>query len=112
MDTERFAERLTTLRAELLERHERLDDHLHHRDGPVSADFEEQATERHNDDVVAALDDSVRSELRAIDAALERIESGRFGLCGRCGKAIERARLEAIPYATTCVGCKESAPSR
>ncbi len=110
MNTERFAERLSALRTELLKRHERLDDHLHHRGGPVSADFEEQATERHNDDVVAALDGSVRNELLAIDAALERIESGRFGVCGVCGEAIEGARLEAIPYATTCVGCKESAP--
>ena len=108
MNTERFAEKLRALRAELLERHERLDGHLHHRDGPVSADFEEQATERHDDEVVAALDDSVRSELQAIDAALDRIEAGRFGVCGLRGEAIEDARLEAIPYATTCVGCKEA----
>ncbi len=110
MNTERFAEQLNALRTELLERHERLDNHLHHRDGPVSADFEEQAAERHDDDVVAALDDTVRNELLAIDTALARIESGRFGVCGVCGEAIESARLEAIPYATTCVGCKESAP--
>jgi RNA polymerase-binding protein DksA len=110
MNTERFAEQLRALRAELLERHERLDGHLHHRGGPVSADSEEQATERHDDDVVAALDDSVRDELLAIDAALARIESGRFGVCGLCGEAIENARLEAIPYATKCVGCKEAPP--
>lgn len=106
MSTERFGEQLRALRAELLERHERLDGHLQHRDGPVSADSSEQATERSNDDVVAALDDVVRDELSAIDAALERIDNGNFGVCGVCGQAIEPARLEAIPYATACVGCK------
>lgn len=108
MDTQPFAEQLKALRAELVARHERLDGHLQHRDGPVSADAAEQAVERHNDDVVAALDDGVRHELLAIDAALERIDSGNFGICGICGQAIEPARLAAIPYATACVGCKEA----
>ncbi len=108
MNTERFAEQLRALRAELLARHERLDGHLQHRDGPVSADSSEQAIERSNDDVVAALDDVVRDELSSIDAALERIERGNFGVCGVCGQAIESARLEAIPYATACVGCKNA----
>ncbi len=109
MNTEHYAEQLRALRADLLARHERLDGHLHHRDGPVSADSTEQATERLNDDVVAALDDGVRRELFAIDAALERIDSGSFGICSVCGNAIEPARLEVIPYATACVGCKEAA---
>ena len=34
-----------------------------------------------------------------------RIEEGRYGTCGNCGKAIPKARLEAIPYALLCVKC-------
>jgi len=107
MKSDRFATKLRALRAELLERHQRLDEHIHHRDGPVSADFEEQATERHDDEVVAALDDGVKAELGAIDAALSRIENGHFGICAGCGSEIEIPRLEAVPFATACTACME-----
>ncbi|TVQ39619.1 MAG: TraR/DksA family transcriptional regulator [Spirochaetaceae bacterium] len=37
--------------------------------------------------------------LRLIEAALSRIENGRYGICMKSGKVIPRERLEAIPYA-------------
>ncbi|MDR1179181.1 MAG: TraR/DksA family transcriptional regulator [Spirochaetales bacterium] len=46
--------------------------------------------------------------LKAIDAALSRIENGRYGLCIRCNKKIPVERLTAIPYALMCVECKTS----
>jgi len=47
-----------------------------------------------------------RDELKEIDAALERVEEGTFGLCEICGKPISRRRLQAMPYARLCVECK------
>jgi DnaK suppressor protein len=44
-------------------------------------------------------------ELRDIDDALVRIEQGRFGHCARCGGAIGRHRLRAIPEARHCMAC-------
>ena len=41
-----------------------------------------------------------------IDEALLRIESGSYGLCEDCDKAIPRARLEALPFANVCVECQ------
>lgn len=41
-------------------------------------------------------------------AALRRIEAGTFGKCEACGKAIAKARLEAMPYARYCVACAET----
>jgi DnaK suppressor protein len=38
---------------------------------------------------------------------LERIEDGSYGSCEECGVKIPKARLNAIPYATTCVKCAE-----
>jgi RNA polymerase-binding transcription factor DksA len=38
--------------------------------------------------------------------ALDRIAEGNYGICKQCGKKIERARLDAIPYATYCVPCE------
>ncbi|HKB05437.1 MAG TPA: TraR/DksA C4-type zinc finger protein [Gemmataceae bacterium] len=42
---------------------------------------------------------------REVLAALERIDRGTFGKCERCGNAIPKGRLEAIPYTRTCVRC-------
>ena len=36
----------------------------------------------------------------------ERIEDGTFGTCRTCGRAIDPARLEALPYTTQCIDCK------
>jgi YteA family regulatory protein len=49
-----------------------------------------------------------RETLREIDAALERIENGTYGICTVSGKPIPLERLEAIPYAATL---KEHAPA-
>lgn len=46
--------------------------------------------------------------LADIVAALERIEAGTYGACEHCGKAIAVARLEARPYARTCIDCAAS----
>jgi len=47
------------------------------------------------------------SEVAAIDAALERLKDGTFGLCQRCGLAISAGRLQAQPSAATCLACQE-----
>ena len=46
--------------------------------------------------------------LRAIEAALSRIENDRYGLCAKCNKKIPQERLTAIPYALMCIDCKTS----
>lgn len=46
-------------------------------------------------------------ELANIDAALERIREGTYGICEGCEKRIPVARLQAIPYARLCVKCQQ-----
>lgn len=49
---------------------------------------------------------------KEVDDALDRIDSGAFGICERCQAAISARRLRALPYARYCVRCereKESA---
>lgn len=43
--------------------------------------------------------------LHKVEHALRRIEAGGYGVCEVCGEAIPVARLEVLPYATTCVTC-------
>ncbi|HWN81648.1 MAG TPA: TraR/DksA C4-type zinc finger protein [Candidatus Udaeobacter sp.] len=45
--------------------------------------------------------------LADIDAALERMEAGTYGVCAGCGGDIGFKRLAAMPSATRCIACKE-----
>ena len=50
---------------------------------------------------------NARRILVQVDDALKRIDSGDYGMCERCGEPIEMGRLEALPYATLCLSCKQ-----
>ena len=52
------------------------------------------------------LEEAAQERLKETEAALERIESGSFGLCTSCGSEITSERLEAIPWASFCIDCK------
>ena len=53
----------------------------------------------------AALLEAARAQVAAVDAALERVAQGRYGVCEVCGEPIGAERLAARPAATTCVHC-------
>ncbi len=47
-----------------------------------------------------------REELRAIEEAIEKIETGLYGVCERCEKTIGTKRLQALPLASYCRDCQ------
>ena len=51
---------------------------------------------------------SEREELKAIDSALEKIETGTYGSCENCEDEIPRSRLKVIPHARLCISCQRS----
>ena len=50
--------------------------------------------------------DRERKLIAKIKEALERIESGTFGICEVCGEEITEERLKARPVTTLCIDCK------
>ncbi|GAA3808858.1 TraR/DksA family transcriptional regulator [Nocardioides panacisoli] len=54
---------------------------------------------------IGALVRQVRSSLAEVDAAVERLEAGTYGVCEVCGAPIGDGRLEARPVARTCIRC-------
>ena len=56
-----------------------------------------------------ALVGNLRTELREVERALDKIDAGRYGICERCGNPIGEDRLDAIPWATLCIDCKRKA---
>ena len=53
--------------------------------------------------------DGVRRELAEVEAALDRIEKGRYGNCLSCGGPMGLQRLRAIPEARYCIACSGQA---
>ena len=54
---------------------------------------------------VDALVRQARARLAEVDAALARLDAGTYGLCERCGRPVDEARLEARPEARHCIDC-------
>jgi RNA polymerase-binding transcription factor DksA len=59
---------------------------------------------------IDALVRQAKDQVVELDAALERLAAGTYGVCERCGGAIGAARLEARPAARTCIRCAATSP--
>jgi RNA polymerase-binding transcription factor DksA len=94
--------RLIARRAELTHQMEIIERDL---DKPAPKDSEDAASERQGDEVLESLGAHDATEVRAIDAALARMDNGTYGLCAKCGEDIAPARLEAVPTTPLCRNC-------
>lgn len=98
-----------TIRAKLQSQKEVLEQRLerigesHRR--PLESDSKERAAQLENQEVVDALGNEARLELRQISAALARIETGEYGICDECGDPIGEDRLLVYPHADKCIEC-------
>ena len=59
-----------------------------------------------------SLENNIRDLLGKIGKALARLDDGTYGICERCGKPIEKARLKALPYANLCIKDKQAESRR
>ena len=81
-------------------------------DGELSSAAGDQHLADHASEMVdRELDESLEENagelVRDIDRALEKIADGTYGTCERCGTTIPQARLDAVPYATLCLSCRQ-----
>lgn len=81
----------------------------HWRDGGYTDDSADTGTATFERERAQSLAINARRILVQVDDALKRIDSGDYGKCERCGEQIEVGRLEALPYATLCLSCKQLA---
>lgn len=100
------------VRSNLIEMLEDLDDRLtritndvKHQEEPLDKDFEEQAIQAENDEVLDSLGNAARKEIDLVKQAIARIDSGEYGICQVCGEPIREERLKAIPYSCMCIKC-------
>ena len=103
---QRLLERAAELRADI--RRELLKHNAEH-----YADLAGEITDRSEESVADLLVDVNLAEisrdvdeLRDVEAALERVGDGSYGVCAECGANIEHDRLTAVPAASRCYGCQ------
>lgn len=65
----------------------------------------DMGTDNYEQEFTLSLLENEESTLGAVEAALERIESGVYGDCAECGRIIPKTRLNAIPFTSYCVKC-------
>ncbi len=68
-------------------------------------DIGDEAANIYNKQVLLSLNENERVRLQEVDEALDRIESGTYGICEECGGPISLKRLEVRPVAKYCVPC-------
>jgi RNA polymerase-binding transcription factor DksA len=61
------------------------------------------ATAMYDRELDEGLEEGARDTLAEIDAALQRIEDGTYGICEGCSKPIGAERLTAIPWTRLCI---------
>lgn len=107
IEEQKLRDFLVSKQKELSTRLEALEQESSRRDNPLSADFEEQATEREGEDVLNQQTNIARVELAEIKQAIDRLQAGTYGVCGECGDPIPLARLKVMPMAMYCTDCQE-----
>jgi len=75
-------------------------------------DFADVASDDVDRKMIEALGTVDLKRLRSIEAALVRIQQGRYGSCLKCSKKIPQERLVALPYAVMCIECQKNEERR
>ena len=72
----------------------------------VFADPADRATAESDRSFTLRIRDRERRLIRKIQAALQRIDDGSYGICEECGEGIGVPRLKARPVTKLCINCK------
>ncbi|MCA9123055.1 MAG: TraR/DksA family transcriptional regulator [Planctomycetaceae bacterium] len=75
----------------------------------TSGDVVDFALDSAQDEISSQLAEVESRELAQIEGALELMRQGTYGVCEGCDKPIPLARLQALPYAATCIECQREA---
>lgn len=74
-------------------------------------DWEDLAADQSAAALLDSLGEADRIAIARIQASIERIDRGTYGICLACGAAIGLDRLRAVPEAERCARCAEASPT-
>jgi len=107
----RIREMLTQQRQRLLSVVQSTQAQMAEKNGDL-ADLSDRASEGFEDELAVGLMAVEAAQLDDIDAALQRLDEGSYGICEDCGRAIPRKRLEVLPFARRCLACEGQSERR
>ena len=76
-----------------------------------TGDSADAAFDAGSEDISTQLAELETRELNQIERALTRLKQGTYGICEVCQGKIPVARLNALPYSTTCINCQREMES-
>lgn len=102
VDTSKFKQRLLVKERELVESMERFANAGREARAAEVQDPIDEVTSAELKAGAFAVNTIEANTLQQVRAALQRIEDGTYGECVDCGRAIQPARLEAVPWTPYC----------
>lgn len=74
-----------------------------------STHMADHGTDNFDRELALNLASSRQESIYDVEDAIRRLDEGTYGACEMCGKAIERPRLKALPFAKKCLACQSAA---
>ena len=74
---------------------------------PMAVSPEDQAPALHDQFIALRTNQLNNIELKQVETALARMDSGAYGICMDCGDPISSGRLKAIPWTNRCIACQK-----
>ena len=102
-----YRDKLTDRRVSLVGQVQAAEAYSRERDAEATQDPADMAANAYTKELLMSMSTNDRQLLESIDAALERIEAGKYGKCVHCGQPIQDKRLEAVPWARHCLTCQD-----
>ncbi len=102
-----FREKLLNRREGLVGQVQEAEAYSRERDSEATQDPADMAANAYTKELLVSMSDNDLVLLNLIDEALERIESGGYAKCVRCGTVLPDKRLDALPWARHCLPCQD-----
>jgi DnaK suppressor protein len=83
-----------------------LEDLRNYKSAHATGDSADAAFDAGSEEIASQLAELEARELNQIERALARMKQGTYGVCEVCHSKIPVARLNALPYSTTCINCQ------
>jgi len=109
MDKEKlelFKKKLLEMRKDILNKAKKLKEDSYSLGTDGIQDMADAASNTYNVDILMSIRDNDIKLLKDIDSAIDKINSGIYGICEECEEEISEKRLEANPVARYCINCK------
>ena len=100
-----FQSLLENIRTEIVGDVEKAHHNIKSNEVEQMADISDDAASSYGRKLQGDLEEHEWVKLKQVEAALKKVEDGKYGTCEQCGHKILETRLEIMPYTEFCMQC-------